>query len=119
MVFKSDGFEMKEKKLENIIEYTKEDEQNKKGHYTLNTRIIDINNSFIGKIVYKIILSELKKQTNGDNDAFVAMKKQVDYTPIRGMLLAPGSVKGMSRKFLLGLVDILNGHILRGVKKLK
>lgn len=119
MVFESDGFEMKEKKLDDIIEYKKEDEQNKKGHYTLNTRIIDINNSFIGKIVYKIILSELKKQTNGDNDAFVAMKKQVDYTPIRGMLLAPGSVKGMSRQFLLGLVDILNGHILRGIKKLK
>lgn len=114
-----DGFELGTREIDLKIDYQKEDTHDKAGHYSLNTRIMDMNNSFIGRIVYKVILKELRKQTHNDEKAYQAMKKSMDYMPIRGMLMSPGSMQNMSRDFLLGLVDIINGHPLRGMKKMK
>lgn len=84
----------------------------KKGTFSLDSTFGDIKDTLIGKIMLKKAFGSLSIQ----DDA--AMKRMVEAmmftTPIRSMRMAGG----MSWQKAQGIVDLANGHYLKGIKKL-
>lgn len=85
-----------------------------KGQYTLNTPLAEMTGSLIGKQLYKMLESNMRKMVSGKEDTptgalILAMIKEM---PMRSMLLAGGS---FNRPKLEALLMMINGHFLRGL----
>jgi beta-glucosidase len=86
-----------------------------KGAYTLNTPIGDMRDSFIGRQLYKVMASQIKKMIAGQEDTPMAllMEAMIREMPLRGMLMSEDSP--FTRKMLEALLKMINGKLYRGI----
>ena len=75
--------------------------------YNINSTVSELRKSFIGKIMAGVI----KNNKNTQNEM---AKNALDDLPLRMVLMAD-----FNRDFLDGMVEIANGHIIKGIKKMK
>lgn len=91
----------------------------KKRPYTLSTTIAETKHTIIGKIMRLVVLNMAAKQTKDLDDSWAkeVMKNSLMESPIR--MLALFSNRTLSMYQALGIVDILNLKIIKGIKKLR
>ena len=87
----------------------------RKGAYTLNTPVGDMDDSFVGQRLYKTMSSQMGKLFAGQEDTpmgllMEAMSREM---PLRGMLM--GGDGRLTRGMLDALLLLANGKSLRGV----
>lgn len=85
--------------------------------YTLNSPFRDLKKSFIGRIVYKKLCKlapDLVGEIKGDLETFI--DNTVGEMPLRGLAEASGGAFSITKAE--GLVDLLNGKLIRGIRKL-
>ncbi len=87
----------------------------KKGEYTLNTPICEMSDSFIARLLYKLILSQVKKMIKDDEvtPTSAMMRVFVQEMPLRTMLMFGGPLNLPRLETLLRLI---NGHLFKGGK---
>ncbi|MEG1245701.1 MAG: glycoside hydrolase family 3 C-terminal domain-containing protein [Gordonibacter sp.] len=82
--------------------------------YTANATVGDLQTSLLGKAVCYLLRRELKLLLPGD----VAQQKSLELlamdTPLRMLAMS-----GMDMNLVAGIVDIMNYHFLRGIKRLR
>ena len=86
-----------------------------KGNYTLNTPIGDMNESFIGRQLFKMMTGQIMKMVKGQEDTpFAALlKAMLNEMPLRSMLMmGDGPIK---RGMLEAMVIMTNGNFLKGL----
>jgi len=90
----------------------------KKKPYTMNSTIGEIQGTLIGKILHKTIKSQMKKMfgENESSDAMNAMiEAMIDELPLRSLVTLSDGVLSNSRA--LGLIDLMNKRLIRGMYK--
>jgi len=105
-----------EKILGRTIE-SKKPENRKK--YTLNDCIIDMQDSFVMRIMYKVIERKYSKTYGGidyTNPAFKMVMKCSTEVPIKNLCTMSGG--DMKRNTVEGLVLMANGHFIKGLRVL-
>lgn len=90
----------------------------KKGQYTLNTPIGEMQDSFIGRQLFKMVEKNMKSMLQGMEDTpmellMTAMMKEM---PMRTMLMMGGD--GINRGMLEGLLTMMNGKFFKGLSHL-
>ena len=86
-----------------------------KGHYTLNTPVGDMTDSFIGRQFYKSMKKQIGQMIQGQEDSPVGLLLQsiVDEMPLRSiMMMSDGA---LNRKQLEALLLMINGHFFKGL----
>lgn len=95
---------------------------------TLESRMSELNNTFIGKILYNAIISvakndlkKAKKMPDGvekENKikGAIFLKRILDTNSIRTMSMSAG--KSLPYNIACGLRDLSNGHIIKGLKNI-
>lgn len=79
-----------------------------------NSTISDLKESFLGRILLKIMLKVALKQYASDEAMLLIMKNSLYDYPLRAISMS----KVLSIGQLRGLIDILNRHPLRGTRKM-
>lgn len=93
--------------------------QARKRPYDLSITLQEVNHLFIGKIIKRAVLRQANKTFKDTEDHWVkeVMKKTILETPIRMLsVFSNGEISLLQAE---GIVDILNLHFLKGIKKLK
>lgn len=85
-----------------------------KGQYDLNTPVIDMTGSWIGRALYKALNDNMRKMVAGKEDTptgvlMLAMGREM---PLRGMLMGGGS---LNRSNLEALLMMINGQFFKGL----
>ena len=93
------------------------DPVSRKGNFDRNTTIREIQTTFVGRQLYKIIGKQVD-QMFGDVDAkqvamIIAM---INELPLRNLSMTTGGK--VTSKHVDALIEVLNGHLIGGVKKL-
>jgi beta-glucosidase len=86
--------------------------------HTLNTPIGDMTDTIAGRLLYKLIQRKIDKMTKGGNDdepLSIMMKRIGEELPLRGMIM---SSEKLTYGMLDGVLMIINGKALRGMRKL-
>jgi beta-glucosidase len=85
-----------------------------KGQYTLNTPLIEMQTSWIGRQFYKMVGKNIKKMIEGNEDSpeGLLIAAMVSEMPLRTMLMMGGP---LDRKKLEALVLMMNGKFFRGL----
>lgn len=81
--------------------------------YTINTLLGQTTETFLGRTILKFAVPAAAKQMGGDEQAGKMAEAMMKDMPIRSMGMGGGR-----RGIIYGLTDILNGHLLRGLKKI-
>lgn len=81
--------------------------------YDMNSILSQTTGSWFGRLVLAASVPAAAKQMGGDAQARRTAENMMGDMPIRGMGMGGGS-----RNMIHGLVDIFNGHILRGLGKI-
>jgi beta-glucosidase len=86
----------------------------RKGAYTLNTPIGDMDDSFIGRQLYKLVKSQMVKMLEGHEGSPMAllMEAMSKEMPLRGMLMSREGP--FTRETLEALLHVINGKFFRG-----
>jgi len=85
-----------------------------KGQYTLNTPLIEMQTSWIGRQFYKMVGKNIKKMIEGNEDSpeGLLIAAMVSEMPLRTMLMMGGP---LDRKKLEALVLMMNGKFFKGL----
>jgi beta-glucosidase len=84
--------------------------------YDLNNSLDDVSHTLFGKIIIHITNSMAKKMTKSTKEEEAMMAAMIREMPLHSMA---GSSDGViSEMMLMGILDLFNGHYLRGIKKL-
>ena len=86
--------------------------------YTMDNTLLDVKNTLVGKMMYKIALKEAMKLNKDASSEWMreAISKTVASTPLR--TLATMSAGYISLKKMEGILDIINLKLIRGLRKL-
>ena len=90
--------------------------------FSANSTLGEVQASFAGRMFYKIIQKNMAKQFGGGNsEGMEEFAKIIDAMledmPIRQLAMMSGGA--MTPAVVAGLVEMMNGHYLRGLKKMK
>ena len=93
-------------------------EKDKKGHYTINTPLGDMNDSFIGRQLFNMMQKQMAKMLEGQEESPTAkfMQAMAQEAPLRTMLMM--SDGAVTRPMLEALLDLMNGSYFSGGKAL-
>lgn len=80
--------------------------------YTVNSTFYDIKDTMVGKMLFKQMMKQASNVT-GDDYGQTEMDESALHIPLRLMVMM-----NMSEMMVEGLVDMANGHILKGIVKL-
>jgi len=84
--------------------------------YTPNNTLEDVRHTFIGKIVNKVAEKVAKGVTEVEKEQEGMMSNMIKEMPFSSLVT---SGEGMiSENMMLGIIDLLNGHYIKGIKKL-
>lgn len=90
----------------------------RKRPYSLSSTLEDASHTFTGRMVTKMIIKQAMKETQQMSPELKEMaKKTLMETPLHMLVLF--SAGKVSFEMGHGLVDLMNGHILKGFKKIK
>lgn len=81
--------------------------------FTYNTLLAQTSCTWLGKLILSLSVPTAAKKMGGDEQARKSAENMMGDMPIRNMGMGGGN-----RGMIHGLVDILNGHMLRGLKKI-
>jgi beta-glucosidase len=89
--------------------------QRKKGTpHTINSTFSDIQDKWLGRLFLRIMRVQIAKTVSGSPDMKIIVDNMLLDMPLRFLILMAGN------KFTItmgeGLVDMLNGHLIRGLK---
>ena len=86
--------------------------------YTLNTPIEDMRDSFIGRFLEKKIRKQIKEMMGGQTytPKRLMMERSALENPLRLLVIFSGGA--LHRETLEGLLDLANGKVLKGIKKI-
>ena len=92
--------------------------QRQKGSaHTLNSTITDIQDKWLGRSLLNVIRKQTSKLVNDNPDIKVMAEKMLPDLPLRFLtLMASG---GISLAQVEGFVEILNGHLFKGIRMLR
>lgn len=87
------------------------------GPYSLDNNLEDVKETFIGKLLYKLIFKEVEKlyKSNDKNWVVNVVNNTIGKTPLR--TIATMSNKVISLRQMQALVDLMNRKIIRGLLK--
>lgn len=90
--------------------------------FTANSTLGEVQASFAGRMFYKMIQKNMAKQFGGGNSEGMEefakiINAMLEDMPIRQLAMMSGG--SMTPAVVAGLVDMMNGHYLRGLKKMK
>ena len=90
-----------------------------KGQFTMDNTVTEMkDHSFIMKIMYKAVEATIAKGFGGkadyENPEFRMLMESSAGGPLRSMQISGGMKGGLMQ----GLLDMANGHIFRGIKKM-
>ena len=85
--------------------------------YSLDNNLEDVKETFIGKLLYKLIFKEVEKlyKSNDKNRVVNVVNNTIGKTPLR--TIATMSNKVISLRQMQALVDLMNRKIIRGLLK--
>ncbi len=86
-----------------------------KGHYTLNTPVSDMTDSFIGRLVFKFMQKQIRQMIQGQEDTpnGLFMQVMVKEMPLRSTLMMSGGP--LDRRKLEALLMMINGQIFQRI----
>ena len=86
--------------------------------YTLNTSVMDMRASVIGRLLERIIRKQLKTIVTTDmhGPTRLMIEQMALESPLRLLVMFSGGA--LNREMLLGLIDLANGKILQGIGRL-
>ncbi len=86
--------------------------------FSLSTTLNDVDHLLIGKIIKRVVMGMATKELREVEDVWMkeVMKRTITETPIR--MLALFSNQTLSLYQAEGIVDILNLHMIKGIKKI-
>ncbi len=84
--------------------------------YTVNSTVAEIRSCWLGRMLSRIIGAAAQKMLGNDPDVRRMAKAMLNDAPLRMMLMAGGGAVTSER--LNGIVDILNGRPLRGIRRM-
>ncbi len=98
-----------------LLGYVPQPDRNGKP-YTKDSTLGDIKDTFIGKILLKVVKSAMNKmlKTNEDPTMALMIEKSTMEMPLRSMKMAGG----INNKKLDGIVALANGKVLSGLRQL-
>jgi beta-glucosidase len=93
-------------------------QQRQKGSaHTVNSTMTDIQDKWLGRFLYNIMKKQAGKLVKDSPDMKLMVDKMLPDLPLRFLtMMAPGSV---SLAQVEGLVEILNGHLFKGIRILR
>jgi beta-glucosidase len=85
-----------------------------KGSYTLNTPVSELNGTFTGRLLYKMVQAAIGRMVQGKEETptGVLMRATAHDMPLRNMLMTEGP---LNRAKLEALLLMMNGHFFRGL----
>lgn len=83
--------------------------------YTSSSTLTDIQDKALGRFLMKTVKKEMGKMMAGNDDLKPMFDAMIADMPLRSLSLS-GAVDG---KTIEGLVDMLNGHYIKGIKLIK
>ena len=88
-----------------------------KGEYTLNTPIADMQDSFVGRRLARMMRNQLQQKTSGDPDSPNArmMEAAVEEAPLRFLMMMADQ---LTRGVVEGLLKMMNGEFVKGLVQL-
>ena len=93
------------------------DPVSQKGSFDRNTTIREIQTTFVGRQLYKIIGKQVDKMFGNVDAKQVAMIiAMIDELPLRNLSMTTGGK--VTSKHVDALIEVLNGHVIVGVQKL-
>lgn len=92
--------------------------QRQKGSpHTVNSTLTDIQDKWLGRYLWNKMKKQAKELGKDNPDLMIMAEKMLPELPLRFLtMLAPGSI---SLAKVEGLVEILNGHLVKGVQMLR
>jgi beta-glucosidase len=85
--------------------------------FTVDDTVSDIEDTFIGKVMTRVMEKQFDKMTpNIDPDDLLMMQTAMWQTPLRSIPMFAGDKVRMHH--IEGIVELANGHYLKGTKKL-
>ena len=81
--------------------------------FTMNSTINDIKNAYGGNLIISAINKKAYKVINGDKLMEITVRESLNDQPFRLMVMATRGA--ISRKSVLGFVDLLNKHYVKGL----
>ncbi|MCM1026571.1 MAG: glycoside hydrolase family 3 C-terminal domain-containing protein [Roseburia sp.] len=81
--------------------------------FTRDSLLLTTKDTWIGKLILTVSIRIAAKETGGTPQAVKMARETMESMPIRGL-----SMGGGNRNMIYGVVDIFNGHLLRGLKKI-
>lgn len=87
--------------------------------FTANSTLGEVQASFVGRMFYKVIKKNMAKQFSGGgaDDITKMIDAMLEDMPLRQLAMLSGGA--MTPAVMAGLVDMMNGHYLSGLKKMK
>lgn len=87
--------------------------------FTANSTLGEVQVSFAGRMFYKVIKKNMAKQFSGGgaDDITKMIDAMLEDMPLRQLAMLSGGA--MTPAVMAGLVDMMNGHYLSGLKKMK
>jgi len=85
--------------------------------YHRNSTVYDMQNHWLGKLLYKLLMRLAKKEVaNSDEKTAAMVQAFVQELPLRNLQMV--SMGKFNQTMTNGLIDILNGKWLTGLRKL-
>lgn len=89
-----------------------------RGEYTLNTPVMDMQDSLVGRLLYRMMESQVEKIIAGQEESPNALmiRTMIREMPLRGMLMQGQGP--LNRDRLEALLLLLNGRVFKGLRRL-
>lgn len=84
--------------------------------YNRNSTVDDIKDNFIGKILYKQIMKQVKNMAAGNEYQLQMLQSTVCQLPLRSLVMVSNGIMTFSQ--VDGLIHLMNGKIFKSVKAL-
>lgn len=84
--------------------------------YDDNNTLMDVNHTFVGKVVMKVADHIIKSKATGGPEDQAMMTAMIREMPFHSMVSSGGGI--ISQNMLEGILNLLNGHYIRGIMKL-
>ncbi|HHX74690.1 MAG TPA: hypothetical protein GX699_07285, partial [Firmicutes bacterium] len=81
-----------------------------------NTPLVILRRNLLGRLLYRLVMQEVRRQAGGNAAQERMMAAIARELPLRGVVNMSGGAFTFAQ--LEGLLDLLNGHYLRGLARL-
>ena len=110
----SNGLAISDTEFENLLgRPIPQRERIKGGPHTINSTITDIQDRFIGRMLLKYVQMQINKMSKDNADLKIIAEKMLMDMPLRFLTTMD---EGLTNYQVKGLVEMLNGHLIQGLK---